>query len=203
MRERTMCCGAWRTGMATLLVLLAACAPSGGASADSTSGDTTSTAETTTTMRTTTTGRATPTRTVPAATPIADTAHSRIGTRQPPATDKVAPSPGHASSGGGARVTGGPERAPQLPRNSGCGGAYVNVTVKASALEGTTLGRVAADLLAPLHGVLGAPSLSPAIRAFRVQLRDGASADRAVTQLRTSSSVATAERDGCAVMIER
>lgn len=198
-----MRCGVWRTGMTTMLVLLAACVPGGGASADSASRDTTSTGETTSTMKTASTGRATPTRTVPTATPMPDTAHSRIGTRQQPPTDKVAPSPGHASSGGGAGVTGGPERAPQLPRNSGCGGAYVNVTVKASALEGTTLGRVAADLLAPLHDVVGAPSLSPAIRAFRAQLRDGASADRAVTQLRTSSSVATAERDGCAVMIER
>lgn len=99
------------------------------------------------------------------------------------------------------RVTGGPQRPRPEPRASGCGGSFVTVIVKPSALEGTTLGRVAEQLTASVGGVVGAPSLSPAIRAFRVQVRDSVEAGRIVERLRTSSRVESVEREGCRVML--
>ena len=170
-----------------LVTALTACAPRGSAVADSAAGDST---------------RATATKPATAASAEADTTPNIASAQRPP-TDKVVPSAGHATSAGGARITGGPQRPPAEPRSSGCGGIFVNVTVTASALEGTTLERAAADLLAPVRDAVGAPSLSPAIRAFRVQLRDAAAADRAVAQLRASPQVAEAARDGCTRMIGR
>ena len=99
------------------------------------------------------------------------------------------------------RVTGGPQRPRPEPRASGCGGSFVNVIVKQSALEGTTLGRVAEELTASVGGVVGAPSLSPAIRAFRVQVRDSVEAVRMVERLRGASRVESVERDQCRVML--
>lgn len=100
-----------------------------------------------------------------------------------------------------SRVTGGPQRARPEPRASGCGGSFVTVIVKPSALEGTTLARVANELTASDEGVVGAPSLSPAIRAFRVQVRDSAQAARMVDRLRASSRVESVEQDRCGVMV--
>ena len=99
------------------------------------------------------------------------------------------------------RVTGGPQRPRPEPRASGCGGSFVTVIVKQSALEGTTLGRVAEELTASVDGVLGAPSLSPAIRAFRVQVRDSSRAARLAEQLRGSSRVESVEKDQCGVRV--
>lgn len=99
------------------------------------------------------------------------------------------------------RVTGGPQRPRPEPRASGCGGNFVTVIVKQSALEGTTLGRVAEELTASAGGAAGAPSLSPAIRAFRVQVRDSVEAVRMVERLRGSSRVESVERDQCRVML--
>lgn len=99
------------------------------------------------------------------------------------------------------RVTGGPQRPHPEPRASGCGGSFVTVIVRQSALEGTTLGRVAEALTASVGGVVGAPSLSPAIRAFRVQVRDPAQAARMVEQLRGSSRVESVEQDQCGVRV--
>jgi hypothetical protein len=99
------------------------------------------------------------------------------------------------------RVTGGPQRPRPEPRASGCGGSFVTVIVKQSALDGTTLGRVAEELTASVGGVVGAPSLSPAIRAFRVQVRDSSLSARLVKQLRGSSRVESVERDQCGVRV--
>jgi hypothetical protein len=99
------------------------------------------------------------------------------------------------------RVTGGPQRPRPEPRASGCGGSFVTVIVKPSALDGTTLRRVAEELTASVGGVVGAPSLSPAIRAFRVQVRDSAQATRVVERLRGSSGVESVERDQCGVRV--
>ena len=99
------------------------------------------------------------------------------------------------------RVSGGPQRARPEPRASGCGGLFVNAIVKQSALEGTTLARVAEELVGSAPGVIGAPSLSPAIRAFRVQVRDSVRAERVVERLRASSRVESAERDQCRVRV--
>jgi hypothetical protein len=98
-------------------------------------------------------------------------------------------------------VPGGPQRPRPEPRASGCGGSFVTVIVKQSALEGTTLGRVAEELTASDEGVVGAPSISPAIRAFRVQVRDSAQAGRMVERLRASSRVESVEQDQCRVML--
>lgn len=99
------------------------------------------------------------------------------------------------------RVTGGPQRPRPEPRASGCGGSFVTVIVKQSALEGTTLGRVAEELTASDKGVVGAPSISPAIRAFRVQVRDSSQAARVVERLRASSRVESVEREQCGVRV--
>lgn len=99
------------------------------------------------------------------------------------------------------RVTGGPQRARPEPRSSGCGGSFVTVMVKQSALEGTTLARVAEELTASVDGVVGAPSVSPAIRAFRVQVRDSSRAARVVERLRGSSRVESVEPDQCGVRV--
>lgn len=99
------------------------------------------------------------------------------------------------------RVTGGPQRPRPEPRASGCGGSFVTVIVKQSALEGTTLGRIAEDLTSSVAGVVGAPSLSPAIRAFRVQVSDSSRAARLVERLRGSSRVESVERDQCRVLL--
>jgi len=99
------------------------------------------------------------------------------------------------------RVSGGPQRPRPEPRASGCGGSFVTVIVKQSALEGTTLARVADELTASEKGVVGAPSLSPAIRAFRVQVRDSAQAARIVERLQASSRVESVERDQCGVRV--
>jgi hypothetical protein len=118
------------------------------------------------------------------------------------------PSAGHASSAkGGARVTGGPQRPPVKPRSSGCGGTFVNVTVKASALgssnDAAALRAISSDLLAPVRSAVGATSVSPAIRAFRVAINDPSAAQRVMAQLRSSPKVETVELDDCAVMIRR
>ena len=101
------------------------------------------------------------------------------------------------------RVTGGPQRARPEPRASGCGGNFVTVIVKQSALEGTTLARVAQELVGQTPGVVSAPSLSPAIRAFRVQARDPVEAGRMVDRLRASARVESVERDQCRVMLHQ
>ena len=99
------------------------------------------------------------------------------------------------------RVTGGPQRPRPGPRASGCGGSFVTVIVKQSALEGTTLGRVAEELSSSSGGVVGAPSLSPAVRAFRVQVRDSVEAVRMVERLRGASRVESVEQQQCRVML--
>lgn len=146
----------------------------------------------------------------PAATSKVDTAPP-IGTvgGQPKESGSI-PSAGHASSakgGGGARVTGGPQRPPVKPRSSGCGGTFVNVTVKASALgssnDAAALRAISSDLLAPVRNAVGATSVSPAIRAFRVAINDPSATQRVVAQLRASPRVETVELDECAVMIRR
>jgi hypothetical protein len=118
------------------------------------------------------------------------------------------PSAGHASSArGGARVTGGPQRTPVPPRSSGCGGTFVNVTVKASALGSSSdagrLRAAASDILAPVRDAVGATSVSPAIRAFRVAIKEPSAAQRVMAQLRASPKVENVELDECAVRINR
>jgi hypothetical protein len=182
----------WRGGVAALgAVLAAACAPGGRPSADSARMDTTVAAAPAATSSARPATSASPDSTAP-----------RVGSAEKPPTDKVVGSAGHASGAAGARVTGGPQRQPIPPRSSGCGGTYVNVTVKASALGGTTLERVAGEVLAPVRGDVGSPTLSPAIRAFRVSVRDPAAADRVVSRLRASPAVEAAERDPCEKVIE-
>lgn len=88
-----------------------------------------------------------------------------------------------------------------------CGGVYVNVMVRASALGASTdmasversLRRVAAELTAELGAnvVEASVRVSPAIRVFRVTARDRAAADAAVAQLRASSRVENVELDAC------
>ena len=107
----------------------------------------------------------------------------------------------HVDTTPAPRVTGGPQRPRPEPRASGCGGSFVTVIVKQSALDGTTLRRVAEELTASVAGVVGAPSLSPAIRAFRVQVRDSSRAARLVERLRGSSRVESVERDQCGVRV--
>jgi hypothetical protein len=145
---------------------------------------------------------------IPAATSKVDTAPP-IGTvgGQPKESGSI-PSAGHASSAkGGARVTGGPQRPPVKPRSSGCGGTFVNVTVKASALgssnDAAALRAISSDLLAPVRNAVGATSVSPAIRAFRVAINDPSATQRVMAQLRASPRVETVELDECAVMIRR
>lgn len=118
------------------------------------------------------------------------------------------PSAGHAKSAtGGARVTGGPERTPIPPRSSGCGGTFVVVTLKPGALaegdETAGMRTASREVLAPVRDQVGSASLSPAIRAFRVSVRNPANASRIVRQLRASSKVQSATVDECAVRIER
>jgi hypothetical protein len=116
-----------------------------------------------------------------------------------------------AVSAGGARVAGGPQRTPVLPRSSGCGGTFVNVTVKASALgsagdmESITraLRTISNTLLAPVRGEVGRLSISPAIRAFRVAVNDSSAARRVAAQLGASPQVENAEVDTCEVRIRR
>jgi hypothetical protein len=87
----------------------------------------------------------------------------------------------------------------------------VNVTVTASALgrssdaTATTraLRALSSDLLAPVRGAVGAPSISPAIRAFRVRITDRSATQRVMAQLRSSPKVENVELDECAVMIGR
>ena len=134
---------------------------------------------------------------------VAEPIPVRVESNAPATTDSVAARASQPSSGKGGRPTGGPPRAPAEPRSSGCGGTFVNVTVKAAALEHSTLARVAEELLAPLRPDVGAASLSPAIRAFRVPVRDAAAADRVIPHLRASGRVEAVERDGCGVMINR
>jgi hypothetical protein len=147
----------------------------------------------------------------PAARPV-DTAPP-VGTRGGERKESGSiPSAGHAASArGGARVTGGPQKPPVPPRSSGCGGTAVNVTVKASALggspdaEGTmqALRSVSSRILAPVRDAVGAPSISPAIRAFRVPIEDASATQRVLAQLRSSPQVEHVELDDCAVMIKR
>jgi hypothetical protein len=156
--------------------LMAACTRQGGQPSDSTARDSSG---------------------VASSAPTTDTTARSVGSNEPPPTDKVVGSPGRASSAGEARVTGGPQRAPTPPRNSGCGGVFVNVTVKSSAIADASLEKVASDVLAPVRSEVGAPSLSPAIRAFRVAVRDATAADRVVSRLRSSPQVESVERDAC------
>jgi hypothetical protein len=90
-----------------------------------------------------------------------------------------------------------------------CGGEHVNVIVKVEALGGVTdmmgvqvaLRNVARELLAPLESsiIAGSEQYSPAIRTFRVAVRDRAAADLVVSRLRSASQVQSVERDECAV----
>ena len=131
-----------------------------------------------------------------------DTITSVRDTSTPAVRDTAAPVVAtRADTTPASRVTGGPQRARPEPRASGCGGRFVTVIVKQTALEGTTLGRVADELTASVGGVVGAPSLSPAIRAFRVQVSDSSRAARLVERLRGSSRVESVERDQCAVRV--
>jgi len=174
----------WRSGVVALMAMLAACAQKSGGSGDSTRGDTVTAAG--------------------AAAPAApDTVAPVVGSSEKRPTAKAVGDVSRAPSAGDARITGGPGRKPTPPRSSGCGGTFVNVTVKASALSGSTLAQVASDVLAPVRADVGAPSLSPAIRAFRVAVRDPLDVDRVVTRLRASPKVAAVESDGCEKMIER
>jgi hypothetical protein len=121
------------------------------------------------------------------------------------------PSAVDAASAGGARVAGGPQRTPVLPRSSGCGGTFVNVIVKASALgntsnvEGTTLAlrTISTTVLAPVRNEVGSVSISPAIRAFRVTVKDPSATRRIAAQLSASPQVENAEADVCEVRIRR
>jgi hypothetical protein len=112
---------------------------------------------------------------------------------------------------GRARVTGGPQRPPVEPRSSGCGGPAVNVKVAASALDSSSdadattraIRAISTDLLAPVRGAVGPPSISPAIRAFRVRITDTSATRRVLARLRSSPKVENVEVDECAVMIGR
>jgi hypothetical protein len=189
--------GAWAA------ISIAACAVSqGSASADSAGADST---------RRTATAPMAPlaTDTVPVATAGPDTA-APIGTRgAAPKEGGSIPSAGHAKSAtGGARVTGGPERTPIPPRSSGCGGTFIVVTLTPAAVAGggdatVALRQASSEVLAPVRDQVGSASLSPAVRAFRVSVKDPAAASGIVTRLRASPRVASATVDECAVRIER
>ncbi len=102
-------------------------------------------------------------------------------------------------------ASGGPERLPTPPRSSGCGGVHLDVTVKASALAASgdataSLRAVSAEVLAPVRGQVGSIQLSPAIRAFRVSVRDSNATPRIMVALKASPKVESVERDVCAVM---
>jgi hypothetical protein len=109
------------------------------------------------------------------------------------------------TSGGPARKTGGPYKPPALPRGA-CRGTFVNVTVKQSALGGSNaaaaLPSVVSQVLAPVRSLVDAPQLSPAIRAFRVSVRDAAKKQRVLESLRASPQVERAELDECAARIQ-
>jgi hypothetical protein len=181
-------------------ISIAACAQSNGsASADSARGDSAHLAVN---------ARVAADTVTPAARPKVDTAPP-IGTVGGERKESGSiPSAGHASSAkGGARVTGGPQRTPVPPRSSGCGGTFVSVTVKASALgssnDAAALRAMSSDLLAPVRGAVGPASVSPAIRAFRVKITDPSATQRVMAQLRSSPKVENVELDECAVRISR
>jgi len=176
-----------RVAAAAMLVMLPACAPSHGAG----------TPDSATTVPVNSVAVAPDTTPVPSV-----GAEPREGGSIPPA--------GPASSArSGAHVTGGPQRAPEPPRSSGCGGTFVNVTMKASALrapedmKATTaeLQAISTRLLAPVQPLVGAIAISPAVRAFRLSVTRPADAQRVVTQLRSSDKVESVELDDCAVRI--
>ena len=90
-----------------------------------------------------------------------------------------------------------------------CAGVYLNVTVRAGALGAGTdaaareraLRDVAARVLAPVRAQVGTPELSPAIRAFRVLVRDTTATASILARLRASPDVDDVARDACSVRI--
>jgi hypothetical protein len=122
--------------------------------------------------------------------------------------DVVSSQPQATTSGGPARKTGGPLKPPVPKRSSGCGGTFVNVTVKESALgsgvgdKTAALRSVSTQVLAPVRSLVGGPQISPAIHAFRVLVKDPATAPRVVARLKASSQVEDVELDDCAVRID-
>lgn len=109
----------------------------------------------------------------------------------------------------GQRTTDLPARRPDStpPRHvdNPCGGIHVNVTVRSSALaqQGTNsesaLRAVATDLIAGVRDQVVANSLqlSPAIRTFRVTVRDQAAADLVIARLGQAARVEGVEADKC------
>ncbi|MDB4874659.1 MAG: hypothetical protein JWM41_1105 [Gemmatimonadetes bacterium] len=64
--------------------------------------------------------------------------------------------------------------------------------------------RAATDrVLAPIEPVVVKVDVSPAIRAFRVQLSDTATIDRVADRIRSSASVEDVSPDDCSMHVQR
>jgi hypothetical protein len=90
-----------------------------------------------------------------------------------------------------------------------CAGVYLNVTLRAEALNAGSdaesreraLRDAATRLVAPVKDRVGTPELSPAIRAFRVVVRDTSATTSIAERLRASPDVEDVVRDACNVRI--
>lgn len=138
--------------------------------------------------------------------PIGSTAQAAVVV--PPApTPNAAGVPAHSPEGKAANVR--PGRGDTLrPRmTNACGGVYVTVTVTRSAIAASgggtesALRSLAAGLSEAVRPQLlaSAPQISPAIRAFRLTVRDAHAADTAIARLMRAPSVESAELDDCSV----
>jgi hypothetical protein len=103
-----------------------------------------------------------------------------------------------------------PTRAAAAGAAVGCGGFRLSITLSPAAVgDGTDPAAAERDLraardrlLAPFEDDLVGPvELSPAIRAFRIELRDSLAAVAAAERLRASDQVQAVEIDECRVMI--
>ena len=88
-------------------------------------------------------------------------------------------------------LPGRPKRPAVPPPNRSCVGTFVSVTVKESTLANgsdrtAALRSVARRVLEPVSAFVGKTELSPAIRAFRVSVRDSGSTQRVLSKIRAS-----------------
>jgi len=102
-----------------------------------------------------------------------------------------------------------PESTASASSRASCAGVYLNVTLRAEALNAGTdaagreraLRDAATRLLAPVRDRVGTPEISPAIRAFRVMVRDTSATTAIAGRLRASPDVENVARDECNVRI--
>lgn len=95
-------------------------------------------------------------------------------------------------------------------RTSVCGGPYVNVKIKASALGNSSdaagtareMRTISTDLLAPVRAQVGGAAISPAIRTFRVSVHDSSQVQSIMSRLRESPQVERVSADICQKAIE-